>query len=649
MSDRVAANRPRYALAARRAGAVTAIMLGATVLLLLMIVSLARAAVPADLSPVWSSAAPDLADPLITHPTITETSDYLHAEGLTLYYGDGMPAAQDFWIGGQAEGDDLEVITCTAAFGEPPFDDWDPYVWTCGPYSVESTDSGTVEITATLYNTTGTTDVALFTCLEDTADPASAADSPAYANASPIPVTYTVEADLSGLDHVRLHYRYESGAWTMTEYTSTATSGVFNFVPEDGDGTYYFQTVARDNVGNSEPEPSSGDGDTHTIYDTTAPTSSASSPTYDNGGSIPVGFAADDATSLVAQTCLWYRYQSGAWTPSGQCLGGTSGTFSFSPTSGDGTYGFQTLATDNAGNLEAIQPGDDDSTIYDTTDPTASVSSPEVSNELSWLVSWEGDDQALGSGIASYDVQYRVDGGLWQDWLMGTGLTSHTFGPDSPELVAFEHTYDFRVRARDEAGNVGGYSGYSPAASTYVDYYRVYIPQVLRAYSLVTNGGFEDGWAGWAHGGALSQAIISNDGWSGPHSGSYAARLGDPSYACNGGVPLGTAWIERTIAVPSRGVSTLQIHYNIYSQDKLSDPKYDRFEIWVEGSLEWMDGILTDPYGCGTAPRTTGWRVFNFDVTGYQGTSITLRLQNVSGFDNWYNTWTYVDDIQLLP
>jgi hypothetical protein len=549
MSDRVAAIRLRYALAFRRAGAIMAVMLGVAVLLL--IVSLARAAVPGDISRLSSSAAPNLAEPAITYATITETSDYLHADGLTLYYGGGMgEIPQDFWIGGQAEGDDLEWITCTAAFDDGPFDDSSPYNWMCGPYDVVSADSETVVITATLYDTTGTTGVeTLFTCLEDTAAPASVADSPGYDTASPIPVMFTVEDDLSGLDHVRLHYWY-SGTWATTEYTSTATAGVFNFVPEDGDGYYYFETVASDNVGNSEPEPSSGGGDTQTFYD--------------------------------------------------------------------------------------------------TNDPTASVSSPEVSYGPSWEVSWEGTDPAPGSGIASYDVQYRVGaGGDWQDWLMTTDLTSATFGPASPESVAFETTYYFRVRARDEAGRVGDYSS---AASTYVDYYYVYLPLVLRDYSPLTNGGFEDGWIGWAHGGALRQAIITNDGWSGPHSGSYAARLGDPSYACNGGVPLGTAWIERTITVPSSGVSELEVYYKIYTEDKLSDPtKYDRFEIRVNGAVELRDGIATDPFGCDTPPRTTGWRVFSFDVTGYQGTNITLRLENISAYDNWYNTWTYVDDIQFVP
>jgi hypothetical protein len=285
-----------------------------------------------------------------------------------------------------------------------------------------------------------------------------------------------------------------------------------------------------------------------TAVDSTPPTSTATSPSPVSGGTIPVGWKAGDTASGLDQVCLWYKSPSVGWSDSGMCSSDASGTFLFNPTHGEGTYYFETIATDKAGNVEE--------------------------------------------------------------------------GP----------------------------SGSGEAQTFYVPGQPVYLPLVLRDYSPLTNGGFEDGWIGWAHGGALRQAIITNDGWSGPHSGSYAARLGDPSYACNGGVPLGTAWIERTITVPSSGVSELEVYYKIYTEDKLSDPtKYDRFEIRVNGAVELRDGIATDPFGCDTPPRTTGWRVFSFDVTGYQGTNITLRLENISAYDNWYNTWTYVDDIQFVP
>lgn len=69
-----------------------------------------------------------------------------------------------------------------------------------------------------------------------------------------------------------------------------------------------------------------------------------------------------------------------------------------------------------------------------------------------WVHWWDCYDNL--SGIASYDVQYR-DGsaGTWTDLLINTVNTFYRFvGQDG-------HTYYFRVRARDHAGNLGGYAG----------------------------------------------------------------------------------------------------------------------------------------------------------------------------------------------
>jgi hypothetical protein len=66
-------------------------------------------------------------------------------------------------------------------------------------------------------------------------------------------------------------------------------------------------------------------------------------------------------------------------------------------------------------------------------------------------VNWDGDD-GNGSGIASFDLQVRSNGGAWVDWLNRT-----------PQFYGFyvspnSQTLDVRVRARDNAGNVGVFS-----------------------------------------------------------------------------------------------------------------------------------------------------------------------------------------------
>jgi hypothetical protein len=53
-----------------------------------------------------------------------------------------------------------------------------------------------------------------------------------------------------------------------------------------------------------------------------------------------------------------------------------------------------------------------------------------------------------GSGIASFDIARSVDGGPYATWVSGTRSTS-LISSLSPS-----HTYRFRVRSRDAAGNV---------------------------------------------------------------------------------------------------------------------------------------------------------------------------------------------------
>ncbi len=84
----------------------------------------------------------------------------------------------------------------------------------------------------------------------------------------------------------------------------------------------------------------------------------------------------------------------------------------------------------------------------DETPPTTRVTPLPDYVIPEFTVEWAGQDYG-GSGIVSYDVQYRVDGGQWIDW-----LTDVTY--ESAEFTGGEngHTYAFRVRGEDRAGNV---------------------------------------------------------------------------------------------------------------------------------------------------------------------------------------------------
>jgi hypothetical protein len=103
----------------------------------------------------------------------------------------------------------------------------------------------------------------------------------------------------------------------------------------------------------------------------------------------------------------------------------------------------------------------------DTTPPVATVA-PLPSYEPSlFLVKWSGQDYAPAgcapSGIANYDVEYRINGGNWTHWKKQTTATENHFKHYAPDRSFVE----LRARATDNAGNVGVYNG--PYASTTID------------------------------------------------------------------------------------------------------------------------------------------------------------------------------------
>jgi hypothetical protein len=83
--------------------------------------------------------------------------------------------------------------------------------------------------------------------------------------------------------------------------------------------------------------------------------------------------------------------------------------------------------------------------------PTASATSPAFSNDLSFTVEWSGTPAYSGNPL-EYDVEYKVDDGPWTPMKGKTASTSATFGPTSPTIVEYGHTYHFRARAWEHYG-----------------------------------------------------------------------------------------------------------------------------------------------------------------------------------------------------
>ena len=130
-------------------------------------------------------------------------------------------------------------------------------------------------------------------------------------------------------------------------------------------------------------------------------------------------------------------------------LTGTSQT-STTFTGQDGhAYGFYVVATDNVGNVEPTPTAAQAVTTVDATPPTSSVDPlPSTEASPSFPVTWSGQDNPGGSGLASYSIYVSTDGGPFQPLLLGTTATSTTF------TGARGHAYGFYSVATDNVSNM---------------------------------------------------------------------------------------------------------------------------------------------------------------------------------------------------
>ena len=249
-----------------------------------------------------------------------------------------------------------------------------------------------------------------------------------YCNRNPT-FTWTTPSDPSGI--ACYSYTLDHSPSTTPD-TTCDTTGNSKSYTNLADGIWYFHVRAKDNAGNW------GSADHYRVkIDTAKPPA----PSPDDGvegwsnDNTPT-FTWDEPSDTSGIAGYYWKVDSGSdhWTTS------TSVTLPAQP---DGEHTFYVKAKDNAGNI-----GDYGSHKFkiDTTPPSSEVKElPEVQTSRTFTVSWEGSD-AL-SGIRWYDVQYKKDDGSWTDWLAHTTLTSGQF------TGACGHTYYFRCRARDNAGN----------------------------------------------------------------------------------------------------------------------------------------------------------------------------------------------------
>ena len=151
----------------------------------------------------------------------------------------------------------------------------------------------------------------------------------------------------------------------------------------------------------------------------------------------------DPGGSGIGSYTIYVSMDGGPFTPWLTATTQTSATF----TGVDGhTYGFFSVATDNAGNLQAVPAAAQATTTVDASPPRPAPSPPcRPSAPAASRSSWSGSNPN-GLAIASYDVYVSDDDGPFTPLLTDTTLTSTTFtGSD-------DHTYAFYSVATDVVG-----------------------------------------------------------------------------------------------------------------------------------------------------------------------------------------------------
>jgi hypothetical protein len=185
---------------------------------------------------------------------------------------------------------------------------------------------------------------------------------------------------------------------------------------------------------------------------------------------------------------------------------------------------------------------------------------------------------------------------------------------------------------------------------------KVYLPIIMKRHEPAApdfaNGGFETGtfppWVGAGPGGPMVASVVANPE-STCFTGSDTARLGEPGKLAGDTIPVGEARFEQWFRVPS-GASQITFKYRAYSYDVIqgcgSGRYYDRFEVTVNGSPVHTDG---NP-ACSSDGQTlwqSGCQSVSIPVSAYAGRNITLRFSVYNLTFPSYNTWAYVDDVQI--
>jgi hypothetical protein len=250
-------------------------------------------------------------------------------------------------------------------------------------------------------------------------------------------VTVAAGAEDLGSPLTTLALSNDGSTWTSMDFAPSVP-----WTLSAGTGTRTVQAKWRDVAGNWSAVKSDS-----IILDSVAPTgevSIAGGAINTKTTNVTLRVAATDVGSGLSQVQL--SNDGSTWSTRAYAA---SLNWALLPTNGTRTV--YARWKDIAGNWSAVKS---DTIALDSVAPTVTLprhgfvtASAIVSGRITMRMPWSGSDAT--SGVARYELNQQTDGGAWA--IVSTTLTS----PTMDRAVAPRHAYRFRVRAIDQAGNIG--------------------------------------------------------------------------------------------------------------------------------------------------------------------------------------------------
>ncbi len=296
----------------------------------------------------------------------------------------------------------------------------------------------------------------------DSTPPSALASLSASASGSTaVNLSWTAATDNVGVTGYRVERCQGSGCTSFVQI-ATPTGTTFGDSGLAASTTYQYRVRATDAAGNLGGYSPVAAATTAAPPDTTAPSAPASL-SASASGSTAVNLSWTVATDNVGVTGYRVeRCQGSGCTSFAQIATPTGTTFGDSGLAASTTYQYRVRATDAAGNLGGYSPVAAATTAAppDTTAPSAPASlSASASGSPAVNLSWTAATDNVG--VTGYRVE-RCQGSGCTSFAQIATPTGTTFGDSG---LAASTTYQYRVRATDAAGNLGGYSPVAAATT----------------------------------------------------------------------------------------------------------------------------------------------------------------------------------------